>query len=284
MRKLRGLFILVRFELPFTAGICVIIGELLARNVMPDLRTLLLGFGAVFLISAAALILNDVFDVESDRINAPHRPIPAGMVSVRDVVIFSTLVTLSGFLLAYLIGPGALLVAILVWIVGFLYNWRFKKLGLAGNLMVSFSVGMTFIFGGIAVGHPFAVPVWFFALWTFFINLGEEIASDAMDEEGDRAAGSRSLAVIYGQKRALRVSAVIFSFVIAASSLPFILGWLALAFLPPILFSDLVTLISTVQLLNPKTPDRRKRIRWIYLGGLVALLGFLIIHLIRAYA
>lgn len=114
MRKLRGLLILVRFELPFTAGICVIIGELLALDHFPELPMIALGFGAVFLISAAALILNDVFDVESDRINAPHRPIPASLVSTTDVIIFSILVTLLGFLLAFLIGLDALLIAVLV--------------------------------------------------------------------------------------------------------------------------------------------------------------------------
>lgn len=150
--------------------------------------------------------------------------------------------------------------------------------------MVSFSVGMTFIFCGIAVGKPFAVPVWFFALWAFFINLGEEIAADAMDAAGDRHTGSRSLAVLYGSKHALKVSSAIFLFVIAASSLPFIFGWLDLVFLPPILFSDAVILISSIQLLNPKTQDSRKRIRWIYLSGLVAMLAFLVIHLVQAYA
>ena len=52
--------------------------------------------------------------------------------------------------------------------------------------MVSFSVGMTFVFGGIAVGKPFEIIVWFFAIITMLIDLGEEIAANAMDIEGDR--------------------------------------------------------------------------------------------------
>ncbi len=280
-QKIRGLLILIRFELPLAAGICTVIGELVALNDFPPPQTILLGFGSVFLLSAAALILNDVFDVQSDRINAPHRPIPSGMVSIPEVVAFSIIVTLAGLVLAVLISLQAFLVAILVWVIGFLYNWRFKKLGLAGNLLVSFSVGMTFLFGGIAVNNPFATPVLFFTIWVFFFNLGEEIAGDGMDLEGDRAAGSRSLAVKLGREQALRVSASIFIFVIAASSLPFIFGWLDLAFLPPILFADAVTLISTIQLINPNTPNRRKRIRWIYLSGMLAMVGFLLIHLFR---
>ncbi|QRN82329.1 UbiA family prenyltransferase [Chloroflexota bacterium] len=281
LRKLHGLLILVRFELPLAAGICTVIGELVALDHLPPLRIILLGFSSVFLLSAAALILNDVFDVESDRINAPHRPIPSGMVSIREVVIFFILVTLTGLALATLITFQAFLVAFFVWVIGFLYNWKFKKLGLVGNMMVSFSVGMTFFFGGIAVNNPFSTPVIFFSLWSFFFNLGEEISADAMDMEGDNEAGSKSLAIKFGREAAIRVGASIFFFVIAASSLPFIFGWFELVFLPPILFADAITLISAIQLLNPNTANRRKWIRWIYLSGLVAMIGFLIIHIYR---
>ena len=52
--------------------------------------------------------------------------------------------------------------------------------------MVSFSVGMTFVFGGITVGKPFEIIVWFFVIITMLIDLGEEIAVDTMDIEGDR--------------------------------------------------------------------------------------------------
>ena len=171
-KKLSGLFRLFRFELPFTAGICVILGELLALGEIPAFRELTLGFSSVFLISATSLILNDYFDLESDRINAPERPLPSGIVTNREVVLLSIAVTILGFITSFLLSFQTLLVVILAWIVGFLYNWRFKKTGLPGNLMISFSVGMTFIFGGIAVGKPIEVAVWFFGTLSLLINLG----------------------------------------------------------------------------------------------------------------
>ena len=80
-KKLLGFLRLFRFELPFTAGICVIVGQILALNAIPTLPEVTFGFLAVFLVSASALILNDTFDVESDRINAPDRPVPSGLVT-----------------------------------------------------------------------------------------------------------------------------------------------------------------------------------------------------------
>ena len=270
-----------RFELPFTAGVCVLLGELLALGRFPSQAEMILGFLSVFFISATSLILNDYFDLDSDKINAPDRPLTSGLVTKREVVVLSVVVTLLGFAAASLLSPLALLVVVLVWAVGFLYNWRFKKAGLIGNLMVAFSVGMTFIFGGIAAGKPFETIAWFFAVWVMLIDLGEEIAADAMDLEGDRPAGSRSLAMIYGREKALKISAGIFILVVAASSLPFLLGWLDWIYLFPFLLTDVVILYATSKLLDSSIANRRKYIRWIYLSGLVMLLVFIFIRTAR---
>ena len=281
MTTMRGLWRLFRFELPFTAGVCVVLGGLLALSQFPTLTQVALGFLSVFFISAAALILNDYFDVESDKINAPHRPLPAGLVTERDVILLAAVVTMLGFVVGYLIGPAALLIVIVVWLVGFLYNWRFKRSGLPGNLMVSFSVGMTFIYGGIVVGRPWEALVWFFGLLVLLINLGEEIAADAMDVAGDRLVASRSLAIQLGSERALRISAAVFMTVIVISGLPFIFGWLDWIFLLPILLMDGVILYATTKLLDAQIGSRRNYIRLIYLSGLGMLLIFIMIGLVR---
>jgi geranylgeranylglycerol-phosphate geranylgeranyltransferase len=280
-RKLQGLLRLFRFELPFSAGICVILGELLALGEIPAFRELILGFSSVFLISAASLILNDYFDLESDRINAPTRPLPAGLVAERDVILLFIGVTIVGLVASALLSFMSLLVGLLAWTVGFLYNWRFKKSGLPGNLMVSFSVGMTFIFGGIAVGKPFEVAVWFLGMLALLINLGEEIAADVMDVDGDLKAGSRSLPVLFGQESAIRISAAIFLLVIAISALPFLLGWMEWLYVTPFLFMDGVILFSTLKLLDSGRVNRRRYIRWIYLSASLAILSVIVIRFLK---
>ena len=279
--KMLGLFRLFRFELPFTAGVCVILGELLALGKLPTTAEMVLGFLSVFFISATSLVLNDYFDLEIDKINAPERSLPAGLVTQRDAVLLSIALTLLGFITSYMISFGALVTVVLVWVVGFLYNWRFKRAGLIGNLMVSFSVGMTFIYGGIAVGKPFEKIVWFFGILVMLIDLGEEIAADAMDAEGDSQAGSRSLALKFGPENALKISGIIFLSVIVVSCLPFLFGWLEWIYLIPILFMDAVILYSTIKLLDSRTLNRRVYIRWIYLSGLVSILFFILIRVIR---
>lgn len=279
--KIFGLIRLFRFELPFTAGVCVVLGQLLALGKFPTAKGMFLGFLSVFFISAAALIVNDIFDIETDKINAPERPLPAGSVTKQEAIILSIAVTLLGLITAYLIDLRVLWVACLVWVVGFLYNWRFKKTGIWGNLMVSFSVGMTFIFGGIAVGRPFEKIVWLFGILALLINLGEEIAADAMDMEGDRKTGSHSLPVVLGSEYALKISAVVFLLVIFSSILPFLFGWMEWVYAVPFFLMDAVIFYSTVKLVDSRSSNRRIYIRWVYLSALVAILTVIVIRLFR---
>ena len=88
------------------------------------------------------------------------------------------------------------------------------------------------------------------------IDLGEEIAADAMDIQGDQLTGSRSVAIKVGLERALRISATIFLLVVLISSVPFLSGWLEWIYLLPISIMDGVILYSTSRMLSSKSADR----------------------------
>lgn len=280
MKTFIGLYRLIRFELSFTAGMCVVLGEILALSEFPSFTQAGLGFLSVFCIAATALILNDYFDVETDRINAPTRPLPSGLVTAREALVFSVVIALAGFIAGWLISADAFFTVCLVWLIGFLYNWKFKKTGLLGNLFVGFSVGMTFIFGGIVVGRPFNEAVWYFAVTTMLVDLAEEIAADSLDVEGDRMTGSRSLAVLFGPVVSMRISAGIFWIVIAGSAVPFSFGWFEWFYAPLIILWDSVIIYSVWNLLDPAKPKRINDIRRIYLSGSVMIIGFILISIL----
>jgi geranylgeranylglycerol-phosphate geranylgeranyltransferase len=280
MNKIKGLFKLLRFELPFSAGVCVVMGQLLALGEFASITVTIFGFVSVFLISASILVMNDYFDVETDKINAPHRPIPSNLVSPIEALLFSWLLLFIGLLLSYLISITVFLISILLAIIGFLYNRYFKKSGLPGNLIVSFSVGMTFIFGGASVELPFHKMVLFFGLIAALIDLGEEIAADAMDIKGDQLIKSNSLAIKYGRSTALKISGFIFFFVVLLSIVPFIMNWFSIIYLIPIGIMDASITYPALKLLNSKNEEGRKFIRWIYLGAISGIIIFLVMRLV----
>jgi geranylgeranylglycerol-phosphate geranylgeranyltransferase len=280
MNKLKGFLHLIRFELPFAAGVCVVLGQLFALGTFASIPETAYAFLSVFFVSASILVLNDYFDVETDKINAPHRPIPSGIVTPAQALSLSMLLMFVGLLLSCFLGALALACTIVLLIIGFLYNRKFKRSGLPGNLLVSFSVGMTFVYGGVSVAMPFTKIVWFFAVIAALIDLGEEIAADAMDMAGDRLIQSNSLAIRYGSHTALRISGSIFFLVIALTPIPFLLRWFTIVYVPPIAVMDIVIAYSTIRLLKSGDNEGRAHIRHLYLGATAGLLLFLLMRLL----
>lgn len=279
MKKIKGLFRLIRFELPVAAGVCVILGQLFALGEFASPNITVVAFLSVFLISASILVSNDYFDIETDKINSPDRPIPTKLVTPSEALSFSIVLLILGLALSYYISTAALIFSVVLAIIGLLYNRKYKRYGLAGNLMVSFSVGMTFIFGGLSVGQPFNKIVLFFGVIAAFVDLAEEIAADSMDVKGDLLIDSKSIAISYGKATALNTSVAILFFVILLTVIPFLLKWFSAIYIFPIAIMDTAIGYSSLKLLKSRGEEGRKYIRWIYLGATFGLIVYLIMRL-----
>jgi len=193
------------------------------------------------------------------------------------VIGLTAATTAAGLSAGWALGFNALLIGVIFWLIGFLYNWRYKQTGLPGNLMVCASVGVTFIFGAVTMEAPWNPIVWTFALMAFCIDLGEEIAGDAMDMEGDKKRGSRSIALLKGKRFALRMTVSLWSLVILLSGLPIWMGWLGVSYLVMIVITDGVMVYFSIRLLQSQTPQSgRKAMRGAYIGATIGILAFLI--------
>jgi geranylgeranylglycerol-phosphate geranylgeranyltransferase len=207
--KIRACADLIRMDLALGAGFFCIAGEILAVGGLPPVNQVLLGFLTLFFISGSANISNDYFDRDVDRINLPARPLPSGRISVPELWTLFLLFTVAGLTTAALLGPLVLALVSVLWGIALLYNIKLKESGFAGNLIVATCLGMMFILGGITAGAINGVVLTFAAL-AFFFDLGEEIASDAMDFKGDQVRSSESLAKRKGRAWAIRMSGIPF--------------------------------------------------------------------------
>jgi len=273
MGKVRSLLGLLKPELPVAAGICVVVGQALALGEMPEASLALLGFLIGFLISGAEMVSNDLFDLEVDRVNHPERPLPSGQVNVSEVIALTVILSFLGLLIAASLGPLVLGFTALIWVMGTLYNWRLKSLGLPGNIMVAISVGTTFVLGGMMTERLDSGLVWTFALMAALFDLAEEISGGVMDAEGDALRGSRSLAIVHGRKAALTVVTSLFSAFIVMGIIPFITGWLGLPYLVLIIMADAAVVYLVTRLWRAGTPEQGRRVqRMLYL----MMMGFII--------
>lgn len=281
IRKARDVSDLVKTELPVAAGICVVAGQLLALGSLPSIPQAVFGFLTGFFISGAMMITNDYFDVEVDRVNHPERPLPSGRVSTTEVVILTVAFTLGGLASAFVLGVPTLVIAVLLWVDGILYNWKFKESGLPGNVMVALPVAMTFVAGGVSVGQLFNGLVWAFGTFAFVFDLAEEIANGAMDVEGDRLRGSRSLAIVKGKRFALNVAGLLYAICIALSFMPYLLGWLGLTYLTLVILTGMAVAYFTSQLLKSRTPQEgKRRTRHLYLTMVLFIIALIAVRLL----
>ena len=273
--KAKAMADLVKPELPLAAGICVVAGEIIGSETLPTVFVGLMGFLTGFLISGAAMISNDYFDLEVDRVNHPERPLPSGRISTREVKILTCLFSAAGFITSALLGSLALTLTIFIWTISILYNWKYKESGLLGNIMVAFSVAWTFFFGGAIVGGLANGMIWIFGALAFVFDLGEEIAGGAMDVEGDDKRSVRTIARAHGKKYALYVSSLLFVLFVVISMFPFVMGWLSSYYLGIFLPVDLVILYLAQKLLTSQTVDEgRLRIRQLYLMVTFLVIAF----------
>ena len=177
---------------------------------------LLLAAIAASLITAGGNAINDLYDLDIDRINRPSRPIASGRISPNEAKVFYFLTTASGIIITCIINPIVLLIAAVAVMLVFLYSYRFKGIVLLGNVVVAFVTGLAFIYGGASL-HNFR-DVYPAAIFAFMTNLIREIIKDAEDLKGDGAIGITTIATKYGTT----VSSVIS---IALTALLLVMTW-----------------------------------------------------------
>ena len=215
-----------------------------------------------------------------DRVNRPDRPLPSGRVSVAELWALFVAFAAAGLASAALLGPAVLALATTAWGVALLYNVRLKEAGLLGNLAVAFCVSMTIVIGGAAAGAVNGLVLTFGAL-AFLFDLGEEIASDAMDVEGDSLRSSRSIAARSGRAHALRLSGVVFSLFIALTFLPFLAGWLGQAYLLCAVVAGLCMSYLSARLVRSTTiVEGRVLVRRLYLAWGAFVIVFVVASLL----
>lgn len=272
---------LVKPELPIAAGICVIVGQVIASRGLPPADILAPGFLAGLFISGAAMISNDCFDVEVDRVNSPGRPLPSGRVTMPEAAILAGIFSIAGFISAALLGIPALIYAVILWAVSILYNGKFKESGLPGHLMVAFCVASTFVLGGITAGAWTNAVVWGFGALAFLFDLGEEIANSAMDMEGDEKRKARTFARTYGRENALRVATLLFASIVVLSGLLFVTGVLSRIYLIVFVPMDIALLYLAYKLFKSRTVDEgHAKTRQLYLMMTVFVVAFIAVGLI----
>jgi len=200
--------------------ISVIVTAIICKpNSFPLIEIILAAFTASF-VMASGNIINDIYDIEIDKINRPERPLPSNKITiVQAYSIYISLVFISIFISIFL-NEAALVVVLPSILLLFFYSKYLKRIPLVGNIVVAFLTGLVFIFGGVVVGNPSAAIV--LAVFAFLINLIREITKDIQDFEGDKTIGVKTLPIYFGFKTS-KLIILLFTFILILFTLyPFL--------------------------------------------------------------
>lgn len=194
----------------------------------PEVVNPLLASIAAFLICASGNIVNDIVDIDIDRVNRPDRVLVQGRLSMQFAIFISIVfniiaVLCTVFLNLYSIGMAVLAICLL-----YLYNYKAKRIPVLGNLFIALLSGMVFLTGGLAVNVELTLALpgpLIGAVFSILFHLVREIIKDTEDIEGDMSVGVKTLPQMIGERKSVIVAGIIFLLMTLTTYYPILKGW-----------------------------------------------------------
>lgn len=194
-----------------------------ASHALLNVRHIILAMLAAAVLNAASNGLNQICDLESDRINKPHRPLPAGQISRHEAWVFTGVAYLVAMILVAAVNRQTFVIYLAAALATVAYSappLRLKRHFIASNLTIATIRGeLLKVAGWAAIATVLhSVEPWYIGFIYFVFLLGATTTKDFADIEGDRAAGVSTLPVKYGAATSAKIV-----------SPSFVLPWLLMA-------------------------------------------------------
>ena len=190
------------------------------------LANIALGSLCAALLNAASNVINQIYDMENDRINKPNRPLVTGEISVRAAwrfaaVLYALAVVPTWLVVVYpyetlwekAFAPASRHQCMVVFLAGMLLTFVYSAPGFGRTKAHPFLANLTIavprgcllkVAGWSMVGSIFHVEPWYIGFVFFLFLLGASSTKDFSDMKGDEAAGCRTLPVRFGVRAAAR--------------------------------------------------------------------------------
>ncbi|NNC45982.1 MAG: geranylgeranylglycerol-phosphate geranylgeranyltransferase [Winogradskyella sp.] len=181
---------------------------------------------ATVCIAAAGYVINDIYDVEADKINKPEKVIVGKSLTERTCttlfIVLNIIGVVLGYYLSHVVGKnGYFIIFFVSSALLYIYATYLKQILLVGNIIISILVAFSLLVVGIFELLPVITPsnsqiqtVFFkiildYAIFAFAINLLREIVKDIQDIDGDHKLDMRTLPIVLGRKRASDIAFVL---------------------------------------------------------------------------
>lgn len=186
---------------------------------------------SVLLICAGGYIINDIFDIETDRINKPNKLLLEKSISIKNAWFYYYTITFFGVFLGLCLSfyknqTNNILIFLGTGLGLFLYAKYLKKMILLGNLIVAVFIFLTILlvinFEYIILENhhalikymqfkpkeetSFKTIIYLYMLFSFITTFIREIIKDIEDINGDLKIKAKTLPILFGRKRAAKTA------------------------------------------------------------------------------
>jgi geranylgeranylglycerol-phosphate geranylgeranyltransferase len=254
------------------------------------------------LLNAASNALNQITDLDIDRVNKPERPIPSGRMSIRTAAAIAALLYIICLVVSYIaVGPGFFLVIVIGAIFSLAYSIppiRTKNNPILANPTMAIPRGILLILAGYVAqleltrelttfGEHTALlwnaTPWAAGIIMFLFLLGAASTKDFADIEGDEAHGARTIPVVLGVKRAAWFMAPFFVIPYLLIIVAVLMKFLIPATLPLVLLAIYGAFIAWLIVRDPESlalEGNHPSWKHMYLLMMVTQIGFGIAYLV----
>ena len=204
-------FTLIAPALGFASAAATAIGATPRETWSPDLLLPpVLGAIMAAVLNIASNGLNQIFDLDIDRINKPKRPLPSGRLTLGGAWAITLVSFGVAFVLAWHVAPGGrhecfwmVLAAAVITTLYSVPPFRTKRLGIWANVTIAIPRGVLLkVAGWSSVKTAAGFEPWYLgAIFGLFL-LGATTTKDFADMEGDKVGGCRTLPLQFGVTRA----------------------------------------------------------------------------------
>lgn len=252
---------------------------------------------AAGVLNAASNGLNQIFDLPTDRINKPQRPLPSGQMTRWQAWEFVVMAYIAALLLAAAVNAQTFFIYLFAAFLTVAYSappFRLKQRPWASNFVIALARGeLLKVAGWAAVATVLdSWEPWYIGLIYFLFLMGATTTKDFADLEGDRASGCVTLPLKYGPERSARLISPAFIvpwIVMAVGVFLKILSGNAIAILA-LSIGLLVWGVYVVKLINREPQSLVhdgenhpgwKQMYWMMMAGHLGLAGAYLLTLIR---
>jgi len=261
---------------------------------LSDFNFFLLVF-ATLCIAAGGYIINDIYDVETDKINKPEEVIVTKHITEKNAstlfMILNIIGVGIGFYLANGIGKPTFFAAFFIAsALLYIYSTSLKQIAVVGNIVVSIVVALSILLVGIyeiipamnfsnkAIQTTFLNIIRDYAIFAFMINFLRELVKDIEDMDGDYKAGIETLPILIGKDRAnkliiglslIPIFSITYYVITYLFKQQIVVGYFLILVIAPLIY-------VTIKLFNAKQKSQYKHIslvlKLVMLTGMFSLL------------